>query len=117
MHNLPDTETSAAAPRVDRRLDARDAESIYEAAHNSNLGRSTICKAISPDPRKRGNLPFLPSIKIGHRRIILRATRLAWLKQLEELASAGADTAAAALALFALTLFGTLIDTLFGGAA
>jgi hypothetical protein len=60
-----------------------DAESPAEAAQRSNLGRSTIYKAINPDPAKRDGLPFLRSFKVGRRRLILTATRRAWLAELE----------------------------------
>ena len=91
MDDFPDVETSAVAPRGDWHPDEKDGESVEEAAHASGVGRSIIYRAINPDPAKRGGLPFLPSVKVGKRRIILRPTRRAWLRQLEELESARAN--------------------------
>jgi hypothetical protein len=94
MDNTPNTETSATAPHGDWRSDEKDGESVEEAAHASGVGRTIIYRAINPDPAKRGGLPFLPSVKVGKRRIILRPTRREWLRQLEELESASAKSAA-----------------------
>jgi hypothetical protein len=107
MRNTQDSETSAVALRGgDWHPDERDAESVDEAAHNSNLGRSILYRALNPDPDKRDGLPFLPSLKVGKRRLILRETRRAWLRQLEQLESGGAKSAAVFLAfLIVFTLF------------
>lgn len=94
MHNYQDTEASAAALHGDWHPDERDGESVEQAAHASGISRSFIYRALSPDPAKRRGIPFLPSVKVGKRRIILRPTRRAWLRKLEELESASAKTAA-----------------------
>jgi hypothetical protein len=82
-------EASATTPRNGGQPRDADAESPDEAAHRSNLGRSTIFKAISRDPAKRDGLPFLPSFKVGRRRLILTATRRAWLAELEAAQNSG----------------------------
>ena len=94
MHNLPDTETSAGALRSDWRPDEKDAESIEDTARKAGVGRSIIYRALAADPAKRGGLPFLPSLKVGKRRLIRAEARRAWLRQLEELESASAKSAA-----------------------
>jgi hypothetical protein len=68
-----------------------DAESVDQTAKATGLGRTTIYKALNPDPAKREGLPFLPSMKVRKRRLIRTETRRAWLKQLEELQSVAAD--------------------------
>jgi hypothetical protein len=82
---------SAVALRSDWHPDARDAESVEDTAHKVGLGRSIIYRALHPDPAKRDGLPFLPSLKAGKRRLIRVEARRAWLKQLEERESAGAE--------------------------
>jgi hypothetical protein len=64
-----------------------DAESVEETARATGLGRTTIYKAINPDPAKRDGLPFLPSVKVRNRRLIRTEVRRAWLQKLEELTS------------------------------
>lgn len=49
----------------------------------SGVCRSLIYKAINKDPAKRAGLPFLPSFKVGRRRLIRLARRRAWLSELE----------------------------------
>jgi predicted DNA-binding transcriptional regulator AlpA len=94
MDNTPNTETSAVAPGGDRHPDEKDAQSVEETAHKVGLGRSIIYRALNPDPSKRDGLPFLPSLKAGKRRLIRAEARRAWLRQLEELESASAKSAA-----------------------
>ena len=53
----------------------------------TGLCRATLYKAISTDPTKRGNLPFLPSLKIGGSRRVRTSTLQSWLAQLEQRAA------------------------------
>jgi hypothetical protein len=90
---------------------------IVESCRLDTISRATKYKAMHEDPAKRGGLPHLPSFTVGRKRLLWAADHREWLQKLRAASlRVGADTAAA-LALFALTLFGTLIDTLFGGAA
>ena len=89
------TEATSPATRHsgDWHPDEKDAFSVEETAHKLDLGRSIIYRALNPDPAKRGQLPHLPSLKVGKRRLIRTEARRAWLKQLEELESADTKSA------------------------
>lgn len=84
----------AVRPGSDWHPDERDAESVEDTAHKAGVGRSIIYQALNPDPLKRNGLPYLPSLKVGKRRLIRAEARRAWLKQLEELHCAAAGKAA-----------------------
>jgi hypothetical protein len=62
---------------------------VLESCRLDGTGRSTKYKAINPDPRVRGEIPFLPSFTCGRRRLILAADHLEWLKQLRAASMAG----------------------------
>lgn len=80
--------------RNDWPLDERDAESVEDTARKAGVGRSIIYRALNPDPMKRDGLPYLPSLKVGKRRLIRSEARRTWLKRLEELHSADSGKAA-----------------------
>jgi hypothetical protein len=71
-----------------------DAESVEATARAIGLCRTVLYQALNPNAAKRNGLPLLPSFKVGRRRLIRREARQAWLKQLEELQSANASSAA-----------------------
>jgi hypothetical protein len=78
-----DSEILATVSGRGRHAPGSDAHSVEETAHHSGVGRSTIYKAINPDPAKRDGLPFLASFTVGRRRLIRTSTRQAWLAALE----------------------------------
>ena len=56
---------------------------VGEFADRTKLGRTLLYKAMSPDPAYRGELPFLPSLKVGRCRRIRLETGRHWLRELE----------------------------------
>lgn len=64
-----------------------EAVSVDDAARMAHLGRTTLYKAMHPDPKYRAGLPFLPSIKIGKARRLRVPTLRSWLAELEAVAS------------------------------
>jgi hypothetical protein len=84
----------AAAKPGDWHPDQLDAESVENTAHKTGVGRSILYLAMHPDPARRRGIPFLPSLKIGKRRLVRAEARREWLRQLEELESASAKSAA-----------------------
>lgn len=49
----------------------------------SGVGRTTLYQAMSDDPEKRQGLPFLPSLKVGRRRLIRSEALRGWLATIE----------------------------------
>lgn len=64
-----------------------EAVSVETAARLAELGRSTLYKALHPDPKKREGLPFLASLKVGKSRRVRVPALRAWLLELEATAS------------------------------
>lgn len=62
---------------------APEAVSVETAARLVELGRSTLYKALHPDPGYRDGLPHLASVKVGNARRIRVPTLRAWLSALE----------------------------------
>lgn len=62
---------------------AVEAVSVDKFAEISDLGRSFVYRALHPDPAYRRGLPFLPSVKVGKRRLIRLEAGRQWLTALE----------------------------------
>ena len=60
-----------------------DGETVKETARAVGVCPAMIWSALSPDPSKRRGLPFLPSFKVGRRRLVRPAARRAWVQALE----------------------------------
>lgn len=59
------------------------AVSVADAAKIGGQSRTVLYQAMSPDPKKRNGLPFLPSLKVGKRRLVLVETYRQWLVSFE----------------------------------
>jgi hypothetical protein len=68
-----------------------EAVAVETFAATAGVGRGIVYRAISTDPALRRGLPYLPSLKIGHRRLVRVEAGRAWLLALE---AAGQSTAA-----------------------
>lgn len=64
-----------------------EAVGVAAAIKMAGASRSFLYVAMNPDPAKRGGIPFLPSVKIGKRRLIRTEALRAWLAA-QELRSA-----------------------------
>jgi hypothetical protein len=64
---------------------------VGQAARAIGVSRATLYEALSNDPEVRGGKPFLPSVKLGRRRLIRRQALAAWLAELERTAGAGRE--------------------------
>ena len=60
----------------------RLAYDILESCRRDGICRSSKYQAISPDSKKRGGLPFLPSFTVGRRRLIMADDHRQWLETL-----------------------------------
>lgn len=60
-----------------------EALSVEDAARRAGVGRTFMYQALSPDEGKRDGLPYLPSIKVGRRRLVRVSTLRNWLAKLE----------------------------------
>lgn len=56
-----------------------EAVGVDAAKSMSGSSRSTLYLAMHPDPARRNGLPFLPSVKVGKRRLIRTEALRAWL--------------------------------------
>ena len=56
---------------------------VDDTARVAGICRTTVYRAMNPDPRYRNGLPFLASIKLGKCRRIRVATLRDWLAELE----------------------------------
>ena len=65
---------------------------VEEVVAAARLGRSTVFKAMNPNPAYRAGIPFLPSVRIGRARRSRAAAFQAWLAALEQ-ANAATDAA------------------------
>jgi hypothetical protein len=64
-----------------------EAFSVDAAAKTAGLGRVLLYQAINDDPEYRRGIPYLPSIKVGKRRLIRVAALREWLASLEKKAA------------------------------
>ena len=64
-----------------------EACSVDIAAQKAGLGRVMLYRAISDDREYRKGLPFLPSLKVGKRRLIRVAALREWLAGIEKRAA------------------------------
>ena len=64
-----------------------EAASVDAAGKAAGVSRAYLYQAMNPDPAKRGGVPFLPSLKVGKRRLIRMESLRAWLAA-QELKSA-----------------------------
>jgi len=70
------------------------AYSVPAAQMFTGMGRNSLYLAMSRDPAKRGGLPFLPSFRVGGRRLIRGRALVAWLDELEARGGTGERGAA-----------------------
>jgi hypothetical protein len=66
---------------------------IAESCRVDDICRSLKYRAIDPDPAKRGGLPYLPTFKVGRRRLMMAADHRAWLEALRTASTSAADAA------------------------
>lgn len=98
MPDLDDLTASAAPTAIAAASHGDDvlhrAYSVPAAQKFAGIGRNGLYLAMNPDPEKRGGLPFLPSFRVGGRRLIRGRALVAWLDELEARTGTGERGAA-----------------------
>lgn len=79
------TDASGDVPRIRAHHGNIEVEavSVDDAARVAGVGRTSLYKAMNPDPDRRERFPYLSSIKVGRARRIRLSTLRAWLAALE----------------------------------